>query len=138
VVPKPSAVDWEVAGSFGLASTTAIRMLEKANNPLGEPLMIVDVITKYFRKLLQLSGLDRRRRSKNKMAGHNGVPPYYVDDYLSALKRYDRTAIERAMGALLAADYELKGGSERDTRTIFALLLMRIMERSRKSVPAGT
>ena len=113
------------------------RMLEKANNPRGEALMIVAVITKYFRKLLQLTGIDRRRMSKNKMAGHIGVPPYYVDDYLSALKRYDRAAIERAMGALLAADYELKGGSERDTRTVFVLLLMRIMDRSERSVPAG-
>lgn len=43
VVPKPSAVDWEVAGSFGLASTTAIRMLEKANLKDKETVLVVGV-----------------------------------------------------------------------------------------------
>lgn len=43
VVPKPSAVDWEVAGSFGLASTTAIRMLEKARLRDRERVLVVGV-----------------------------------------------------------------------------------------------
>lgn len=43
LVPKPAAVDWEVAGSFGLASTTAIRMLEKARLEEGETVLVVGV-----------------------------------------------------------------------------------------------
>lgn len=43
VLPKPSAVDWEVAGSFGLASTTALRMLEKARLERGETVLVVGV-----------------------------------------------------------------------------------------------
>jgi len=43
VLPKPAAVDWEVAGSFGLASTTAIRMLEKAGIERGETVLVVGV-----------------------------------------------------------------------------------------------
>lgn len=43
VVPKPSSVDWEVAGSFGLASTTAIRMLEKARLQDRETVLVVGV-----------------------------------------------------------------------------------------------
>jgi len=43
VVPKPSAVDWEVAGSFGLASTTALRMLEKGRLKAGETVLVVGV-----------------------------------------------------------------------------------------------
>jgi NADPH:quinone reductase-like Zn-dependent oxidoreductase len=43
VVPKPSAVDWEVAGSFGLAGTTALRMLEKARLKGGETVLVVGV-----------------------------------------------------------------------------------------------
>ena len=43
VIPKPSAVDWEVAGSFGLASVTAIRMLEKANLKRGDTVLVVGV-----------------------------------------------------------------------------------------------
>ena len=43
VVPKPSAVDWEVAGSFGLAGATALRMLEKARLKGGETVLVVGV-----------------------------------------------------------------------------------------------
>ncbi|HEX6286945.1 MAG TPA: alcohol dehydrogenase catalytic domain-containing protein [Acidimicrobiia bacterium] len=43
VVPKPSAVDWEVAGSFGLAGATALRMLEKARLGQGEKVLVVGV-----------------------------------------------------------------------------------------------
>ncbi len=43
VVPKPSAVDWEVAGSFGLSATTAIRMLEKADLKDHETVLVVGV-----------------------------------------------------------------------------------------------
>lgn len=43
VLPKPSAIDWEVAGSFGLASTTALRMLEKARLDGGEKVLVVGV-----------------------------------------------------------------------------------------------
>jgi len=43
VLPKPSAVDWEVAGSFGLAGATALRMLEKARLKQGETVLVVGV-----------------------------------------------------------------------------------------------
>lgn len=43
VVPKPSAVGWEVAGSFGLSATTAIRMLEKADLKDHETVLVVGV-----------------------------------------------------------------------------------------------
>lgn len=43
VVAKPAPVPWEVAGSFGLASTTAIRMLEKADLQKGETVLVVGI-----------------------------------------------------------------------------------------------
>jgi NADPH2:quinone reductase len=42
-VPKPSNVDWEVAGSFGLSAATAIRMLEKADLARGETVLVVGI-----------------------------------------------------------------------------------------------
>ena len=42
-VPKPSALDWDTAGSFGLASTTALRMLEKSRLLRGETVLVVGV-----------------------------------------------------------------------------------------------
>lgn len=42
-IRKPPQVDWDVAGSFGLAGTTAIRMLEKARVKGGETVLVVGV-----------------------------------------------------------------------------------------------
>lgn len=43
ILPKPPEIPWEVAGAFGLAATTAIRMLEKANVKRGETVLVVGV-----------------------------------------------------------------------------------------------
>ncbi len=42
-VRKPKALSWEVAGSFGLASVTALRMLEKARLRREETVLVVGV-----------------------------------------------------------------------------------------------
>ena len=42
-LPRPPAVDWDVAGSFGLATVTALRMLEKSRLKGGETVLVVGV-----------------------------------------------------------------------------------------------
>lgn len=42
-VPKPPELDWETAGSFGLAAGTAYRMLRRARLRAGEVLLVVGV-----------------------------------------------------------------------------------------------
>lgn len=42
-VRKPKSIDWEVAGSFGLAGVTALRMLEKSRLRAGETVLVVGV-----------------------------------------------------------------------------------------------
>ncbi len=42
-VRKPAKVDWDVAGTFGLVSTTAMRMLERARLESGETVLVVGV-----------------------------------------------------------------------------------------------
>lgn len=42
-VRKPKKMSWEVAGSFGLASVTALRMLEKSRLKPGETVLVVGV-----------------------------------------------------------------------------------------------
>jgi len=43
IVPRPASVGWEVAGSFGLAGVTALRMLEKADLKRGETVLVVGI-----------------------------------------------------------------------------------------------
>lgn len=42
-VRKPKAMGWEVAGSFGLATVTALRMLEKVDLQRGQRVLVVGV-----------------------------------------------------------------------------------------------
>lgn len=42
-VRKPAAMDWDVAGSFGLASVTALRMLERAGIRENKTVLVVGV-----------------------------------------------------------------------------------------------
>ncbi|HLF61972.1 MAG TPA: zinc-binding dehydrogenase [Acidimicrobiia bacterium] len=42
-IRKPEAMSWEVAGSFGLVSATALRMLERARLRRGETVLVVGV-----------------------------------------------------------------------------------------------
>jgi len=81
----------------------------------------------FFIKLWQLTGLQGQRKSEKEMASAVGVSPYFLKEYLSSLRRYDRKALENALSCLLAADYELKGGSQRSERLILNLLFRRIL-----------
>jgi len=60
------------------------------------------------------------------MTSKIGVSPYYLKEYLNSLRRFDQSAIASAFSALVAADYELKGGSGRDERLILGLLIRRL------------
>jgi zinc-binding alcohol dehydrogenase/oxidoreductase len=42
-VRKPAAMEWDIAGTFGLASVTALRMLEKTRLMGGETVLVVGV-----------------------------------------------------------------------------------------------
>ena len=42
-VRKPKAMDWEVAGTFGLATVTALRMLERAKIDQGQRVLVVGI-----------------------------------------------------------------------------------------------
>jgi DNA polymerase III subunit delta len=112
------------------ASRIAGRMLQQASNPTGEALMIVTVLSGYFVKLWKLTALKAKGASEREMASGIGVPPYYLKEYLFGLKRHGPDAIAGAFVPLLAADFELKGGSTRDERLVLALLLRSLIPAS--------
>lgn len=103
------------------------RLLQQSSNKRGECLRIVAVLTKFFERLWQLSGLQMRRIPEKEMARAVGVSPYFLREYLSSLQRFDRAALDRAISSLLAADYELKGGSARSEGLILSLMFHRML-----------
>ena len=90
----------------------------------------------YFDKLWKLQKPGKLRENKYDLAGYIGVSPYFVEEYKQAAQRYDRTAIADAYSALVAADYELKGGASRDASVIVTLLLRRLLPPEARPVVA--
>lgn len=105
----------------------ADRMLQQASNARGEALLIVSVLTTYFTKLWKLTTCADRHLPDKAIAARIGVSPYFVKEYLFSRKRFSLPGIERAFAALLAADFELKGGAGRDERLVLTLLLRRLV-----------
>lgn len=119
------------------AATIVERMLEQASNRRGEALLIVVMLTRYVQKLRTLAALHDQRLPDRELARHIGVSPYFVKEYQAALARLGPAAVRRAFEALLAADYDLKGGSARDERLTLHLALRRILSPSRATRPVA-
>jgi DNA polymerase-3 subunit delta len=117
-------------GRFHDAVRIAGRLVQQASNGRGEGIRIVAILTTYFMRLQRLGVLQGRGASKRDMARQVGINPYFISEYLVSLRRFSPRRLEQAFAALLAADYELKGGSTRDARLVLLLLLRRLIPES--------
>ena len=113
------------------------RLLGQASNTRGEALMIVSVLTGYFTKLWKLRACQAQRLPDREMAQRVGISPFFIKEYLFSLRRFSPRALEHAFAALLAADYELKGGARRDERLVMTLLLRRLAAGTERPALAG-
>ncbi len=118
-------------GDVPRALAIADALLSQAGNRAGEAIRIVALLSSHLTKLWKLTGCLEAGVPEREWAGHIGVPPFFVRDYVPPAKRYGAVGIRRAFEALLAADLELKGGSNRDERLILTLALRRA------AAPAG-
>jgi DNA polymerase-3 subunit delta len=114
-------------GKHADAMRITARILQQASNKHSEAIMMVAVLNAYVDKLWKLQMPQTQRMSKYKLASHIGVSPYFVQEYKQAARRYSMRSVRDAHAALLAADYELKGGSSRDPRLILTLLIRRLL-----------
>ncbi|MBN8589383.1 MAG: DNA polymerase III subunit delta [Rhodothermia bacterium] len=105
-------------------------MLRQKTNRAGEALMMVSILSTYFQKLWKLIGCQNLKMNDKQMAERVGISPYFIKEYVMSLKKYPYGRIQEALAALLAADYELKGGSSRSPELILQLLLLKIIPHS--------
>ncbi|MDX1419743.1 MAG: DNA polymerase III subunit delta [Rubricoccaceae bacterium] len=113
-------------GEHARALAICEALLGQAANRRSEAIGIVAVLGAYFTRLWKLSGCLRRRMPEKEMARHIGVSPFFLREYLTALRSFHAPDLARAFEALLAADDELKGGSKRDARLVLTLTLTRL------------
>jgi DNA polymerase III subunit delta len=103
------------------------RILAQASNRSGEALRVVAMLTRYVQQLRRLAAIQTRHLPDVEQARHIGVPPFFLKEYQAALRRLGPATVRRAFEALLAADFELKGGASRDPRLVLLLALRRIL-----------
>ncbi len=114
-------------GRYPAALLITERLLRQSTNTRSEALMIVSVLTSYFNKLWKLSYLQGRQMPEKSLATRIGISPYFIKEYLRSLRRFNREDIAKAFASLLSADYELKGGANRDAHLILTLLIRRLI-----------
>ena len=102
-------------------------LLQRSPDPRGEALRILAVLGAFFNRLSQVAGAKSEGLPDRKIAELIKVRAYFLKDYTRALTRFGRREMEAVFSALLAADYELKGGSARDAILILHLMLARII-----------
>jgi DNA polymerase-3 subunit delta len=102
------------------------RLLQQASQPHSEAYRIVSLLQAYFLKLLRLARCQRQGIAESQMAKAAGVPPFFLREYLSALRGFRPARLEQAFSYLLAADFELKGGASRESALVLTLLLHRL------------
>ena len=109
------------------ALTIAERLLQQSANPRSEAIRTVTVLSAYFTKLWKLTNCQSKRIPPSGMAQRIGVPPYFIQEYLQSLRYYAPASIRQALRRLLAADFEMKGGSTRDEYLVMSLLIDGLM-----------
>ena len=117
-----------VAGDFVAAEAILERMLQVSSNTAGTAIMTVTVLASYYTKLLKLSGCHGENLDSGQIAKKTGIHPYYLKESQAALRKQGPEGVSRANLALLGADFELKGGSERNEWLILTMLVRRLTE----------
>lgn len=102
-------------------------LLTHASNAAGEALKILGLVTSYFTKLLKLYYGMNHKVPQAQLARDTGIPPYFIKDYEQQLRRFSEAQLHTSLSVLLAADYELKGGSVRSPHLIMTLAIRKLL-----------
>lgn len=102
-------------------------LLTHASHAAGEALKILGLVTSYFTKLLKLHYGLALKVPQAQLARDTGIPPYFVKDYEQQLRRFSEAQLHTSLSVLLAADYELKGGSSRSPHVIMTLVIRKLL-----------
>jgi DNA polymerase-3 subunit delta len=119
---------------FELQRAVGERRLEKALEITRQmlvvdrrELLIVSMLTRYFLTLWKLTEAAQQTQNAFELGKAIDISPFFVPEYLAALKRYSRAEIERAFYALCDADVSIKTSSSEAGELALQKMLMRVM-----------
>ncbi|MCX8052130.1 MAG: DNA polymerase III subunit delta [Chlorobi bacterium] len=112
----------------------ALKILHYMVRTERQDLLIVAMLARYFSILWRLGELQSVTSNHAELGRAVGISPFFVPEYLAALKRYTTEQIEHAIELLHRADVELKTTSL-DTLTVLERTLLDIMEPTQNKAP---
>lgn len=112
----------------------ALKILHYMVRTERQDLLIVTMLARYFFVLWQLDELQQTTTNHTELGRAVGLSPFFVPEYLAALKRYSTTQIEGALELLHTADVALKTTST-DRLTILERTMLGIMSQAQNKAP---
>ena len=116
------------AGDYDKAMWIAEKMLQQGSNAIGSALIIIAVLTRYYNRLWQLAKLMRAGVGRTESARRLGLRDFQLSGYESVLRSASPEQIRRGLRALMAAEFEIKGGSEMNEHIVMSLMLVQLMK----------
>ncbi len=104
----------------------ALKILHYMVRTERQDLLIVTMLARYFSILWRLGELHATTSNTAELGRALKISPFYVPEYLAALKNYSPAQIEHALEVLHSADVRLKSSSL-DTLTVLENALLAIM-----------
>lgn len=89
----------------------SLHILHGMLNDKAQELLILSMLHRYFLKLWILSESSPHAKSPNELASIAGVSPYFVQEYVQALRMYKPGSIEHALLTLSQAERKIKSTS---------------------------
>lgn len=113
--------------NLGKATEILVNMLSSDR----QEMLIMTVLTKYFITLFKLIELSSDMKDKYAIAAQIGVSPFFVQDYITAVRKYSPNELENAFVFLAETDEKLKSSST-DSLALMQQMLVNIMGRFNK------
>ncbi len=101
------------------------KMMEESKSET--PIIIVNMLARYFMVLWKLNDLQKEYTNKFQLAGKAGLSPVFVDDYRAALNNFSEMQLNRAFIYLADADEMVKTSSS-DSLAILQNMIINIMD----------
>jgi DNA polymerase-3 subunit delta len=118
---------FELQKAIGERNITAtLKILHHIVRTERQDLLIVAMLGRYFSVLWRLDELRAVNTNPAELGRSVGISPFFVPEYLAALKRYTPAQIEHALEVLHAADLRLKSSSV-DPLTVLEEAILSIM-----------
>jgi DNA polymerase-3 subunit delta len=102
---------FDLLGEMGRGNAgKALALYANMINMKEQPLMVLTMVTRQFRLMLQCKCASEKRMSKNDMAKEFGLRPFVVDEALAQARRYTTEKLLQALEDCLDTDIRIKTG----------------------------